>query len=124
VNAPLLTTTLLLLPGGAELALPENSVKFKAALSHAIRNKKAKILMLSDTALVPEDVVQQTYPYKNVLLIESETIVTADDAWAAAAQMLDNHLPTVSTAGFDFQVVKMEYIAAKYEDFERLAKFM
>lgn len=117
-------TTLFLIPGGQELALPDNAAKFKNALRHSAVNKKAQIIMLADNALVPEEVVQAGHSYKNVLLIESETIATADDAWEALQQMLDGHLPVISSAGFDYQVVELQYIDIKYEDFERLEKFM
>ena len=118
------TTTLFLLPGGQELALPDNASKFTKVLRHAVLNKKAQIIMLADKAIVPEETVQTAQQYKNVLLIESDTIVTEHDAWQALEQTLENHLPVISTMGFDYQVVQMEFINVKYEDFERLAKFM
>jgi len=118
------TTTLFLLPGGQELALPDNAAKFTKVLRHAVFNKKAQIIMLADKAIVPEETVQTAQQYKNVLLIESDTIVTEHDAWQALEQTLENHLPVISTMGFDYQVVQMEFINVKYEDFERLAKFM
>lgn len=117
-------TTLLLIPGGADLALPQNSAKFKNALEYAVHNKTAQIIMLADKAVIPEETVQTSRKYKNVLLIESDIIVTEQDAWYAAENMLQNHLPILSESGFDYQVVTMEFIDVKYEDFERLAKFM
>lgn len=119
-----LTTTLFLIPGGQELALPDNTAKFTKALRHAVLSKKAQIIMLADKALVPEETVQTAQHYKNVLLIESDSIVTEYDAWQVLEQTIETHLPVISTFGFDYQVVKMDYINVKYEDFERLAKFM
>jgi len=117
-------TTLFLIPGGHEIALPDNTAKFTKALHNAVLNRKAQIIMLADKALVPEEKVQTAQHYKNVLLIESDTIVTEEDAWQAIEQTLEGHLPVVSTMGFDYQVVQMEFIDVKYEDFERLAKFL
>lgn len=122
--APQLKTTLLLIPGGRELALPENGVKFKTALQYAVANKTAQIIMLANEAVVPEKIVQSKYDFKNVLLIESHKITTTDDAWQFAGQLLEDHLPVLSEAGFDYQVVKMEFVKIAYEDFERLAKFL
>jgi hypothetical protein len=119
-----LKSTLFLLPGGHELALPDNAAKFTKALRHAVISKKARILMLADNPLVPDETVQTSQQYKNVLLIESDSIETEEDAWKAIEQTLEGHLPVVSTFGFDYQVVQMEFIDVKYEDFERLAKFM
>lgn len=124
MTTDLLKTTLLLIPGGQGLALPDNAAKFKSALKHSVLNKKAQIIMLADDVLVPEEIVQETYPYKNVLLIESETITTTDDVWEAAYRLLDGHLPAITSSGFDYQVIQMELVDIKYEDFERLAKFM
>lgn len=117
-------TTLFLIPGGQELALPDNTAKFTKALRHSVLSKKAQIIMLADEALVPEETVQTAHHYKNVLLLESDTIVTEQDAWNAIEHTLENHLPVISTLGFDYQVVQMEFVDVKYEDFERLAKFM
>lgn len=119
-----LKTTLFLIPGGQELALPDNAAKFTKALRHSVLSKKAQIIMLADEAVVPEETVQTAQQYKNVLLIESDAIVTEQDAWHVLQQKLDGHLPVISTLGFDYQVVQMEFIDVKYEDFERLAKFM
>jgi hypothetical protein len=124
VIAPELKTTLLLIPGGRELALPQNGVKFKTALQHAVANKTAQIIMLADEAVVPEKIVQSKYDFKNVLLIESDKINTTDDAWLLANHILEDHLPVLSEAGFDYQVVKMEFVKVAYEDFERIAKFL
>jgi hypothetical protein len=123
VNADHLKTTLLLIPGGSELSLPANANKFRQALEQGLLNNTIEIIMLADKALIPEKVVQSKYKYKNVLLIESDKIVTPQDAFTAAHELQDGHLPVLSTAGFDYQVVKMEFIQVKYEDFERLAKF-
>ncbi len=119
-----LQTTLLLIPGGIEISLPQNAAAFKKALQEAILNKTAEIIMLADEVLVPENVVQKRYKYKNILLIESDVINDENDVWDAAKGMLDSHLPVLHTAGFDYQLVNMEYIEVKYEDFERLEKFL
>ncbi|KGO86148.1 hypothetical protein Q765_12585 [Flavobacterium rivuli WB 3.3-2 = DSM 21788] len=119
-----LKTTLFLIPGGQELSLPDNGAKFAKALRHSVLTKKAQIIMLADNALVPEETVQTAQQYKNVLLIESDVIVTEQDAWQVLEQMLEGHLPVISSFGFDYQVVQLEFINVKYEDFERLAKFM
>ena len=124
MNTQNIKTTLLLIPGGSELVLPENSGKFKSALQHALTNRTAKIIMLADEAVVAEEVVQTAYNFKNVLLIETDQIATTDDAWQLAEQMLDNHLPVLTEAGFDYQVVKMEFVTVQYEDIERLSKFL
>lgn len=124
MNAQNPKTTLLLIPAGRELILPEGVAKFKLALQHAIRNRTAQIIMLADVPVVAEEIVQSKYDFKNVLLIESDVIITAEDAWRVAAEMMDDHLPTVSETGFDYQVVKMEFVKVQYEDFERLARFL
>lgn len=124
MSAESLKTTLFLIPGGQEIALPDNTSKFTKALHHAVLNRKAQIIMLADEALVPEEKVQTAQHYKNVVLIESDTIVTQEDAWQTIEKTLEGHLPVVSTMGFDYQVVQMEFIDVKYEDFERLAKFL
>lgn len=124
VNTGPKKTTLLLIPGGADLALPQNSAKFKSALELSITNKTAQVIMLADEAIVPEETVQASRKYKNVLLIESDQIITEDDALNAAKILLTGHLPVLSQSGFDYQVVKMEFVDVKYEDFERLAKFI
>jgi len=80
--------------------------------------------MLADVALIPEEVVQMRYKYKNVLLIESAAIQTREDALEELSKTLDGHLPALQTSGFDYQVVKMEFIEVKYEDIERLSKFV
>jgi len=123
VNAQPLKTTLLLIPGGSELALPEHTNNFKQALTQAIENNTLEIIMLADMPLIPEEVVQSRYKYKNVLAIESDEITTPNDALRVVKQMLKDHLPHLYTSGFDYQVVKMQFIEVKYEDFERLAKF-
>ncbi|MCW4468784.1 hypothetical protein OGH69_07415 [Flavobacterium sp. MFBS3-15] len=120
-----LKTTLFLIPGGRELALPENSDKFRAAMRQAIATHTAKVLMLADTPLVPETEMQAVAKYKNVLAIESDEIYTEEDAWAIAyEEQADNYLPVVADAGYDFQVVRMEPVAVKYEDFEFLEKYI
>ena len=124
MNAQDLKTTLLLIPGGAELALPQNAAKFKAALQHALQNQTAQIIMLADVPVVPEAQVQQQYDFKNVLLIESDAIATPHDAWQVAANMQEGYLPALTEAGFDYQVIKMEFVNVQYEDIERLARFL
>ena len=119
-----LKTTLLLIPGGRELSLPKNAVKFKTVLQQAIVNRSAQIIMLADDAIVPEETVQYKYDFKNVLLIETDTINTTEDAWTVANTLLDGHIPVLCEAGFDYQVTKMEAVKVQYEDFERLAKFL
>lgn len=120
-----LKTTLFLIPGGRELALPENSDKFRAAMRQAIATHTAKLLMLADNPLVPESEMQAVAKYKNVLAIESDEIYTEEDAWAIAyEEQADNYLPIVADAGFDFQVVQMQPVAVKYEDFEFLEKYI
>ncbi|TRW23386.1 hypothetical protein FMM05_14435 [Flavobacterium zepuense] len=116
-------TTLFLIPGGSELQLPENANRFKTILQTAIKERTAEIIMLANTVLIPEEVVQSRGKYKNVLLIESDSIVTTEDAWAAANYTLEGHLPVVYSAGFDYQVIAMEFVKVSYEDFERVAKF-
>lgn len=117
-------TTLLLIPGGRDLSLPKNAIKFKAALQHAIVNKSAQIIMLADNPVVPEETVQQQYDFKNVLLIESDKIDATEGVWSFAIELLEGHLPVLCEAGFDYQVTKMEPVKVQYEDFERLAKFL
>lgn len=120
-----LTTTLLLIPGGRELSLPHHTDAFKAALQNAVAQKSARLIMLADTPLIPENILQRLTPYKNVFLIESDRILTEDDVWQVAGTMLSqNHLPAIVTSGFDYQVIQMQLVDVKYEDFERLAKFM
>lgn len=116
-------TTLFLIPGGSELQLPENANRFKTTLQTTVKERTAEIIMLADTVLIPEEVVQSRGKYKNVLLLESSSIVTAEDAWAAALDTLEGHLPVVYSAGFDYQVIAMEFVKVSYEDFERVAKF-
>ena len=116
-------TTLFLIPGGSELQLPENANRFKTILQTAINERTAEIIMLADTVLIPEEVVQSRGKYKNVLLLDSDSIVTAEDAWAAALHTLEGHLPVIYSAGFDYQVIAMEFVKVSYEDVERLAKF-
>lgn len=124
MNATDFKTTLLLIPGGRELTLPQNALKFKTALQHAIINKSVQIIMLADTPVVPEETVQHTYDFKNVLLIESNSITTTEDVWQLANELLEGHLPVLCEAGFDYQVTKMEPVKVQYEDFERLARFL
>jgi len=124
VTTPEIRTTLLLIPGGRDLSLPQNATKFKTSLQHAVLNKTAQIIMLADTPIVPEETVQQKYDFKTVLLIESDGIASVDDVWTFANQLLDGHLPLLCEAGFDYQVTKMEPVKVQYEDFERLAKFL
>ncbi len=120
-----LKMTLFLIPGGRELALPEHSDKFRAAMKQAIAGHTAKLLMLADTPLVPEAEMQSNAKYKNVLAIESCEILTEEDAWAIAyEEQADNYLPTVADTGYDFQVIRMEPVAVKYEDFEFLEKYI
>ncbi|WP_294818684.1 hypothetical protein [uncultured Flavobacterium sp.] len=120
-----LKTTLFLIPGGRELSLPENSDKFRAAMKQAIATHTAKLLMLADNAVVPEAEMQSLSKYKNVFAIESDEIFTEEDAWAIAyEEQADNYLPVIADAGFDFQVVSMQPIAVKYEDFEFLEKYI
>jgi hypothetical protein len=81
--------------------------------------------MLADKPLIPESVLQTLSKYKNVLLIESNEIFTEEDAWnAAAAMQSENYLPAVATAGFDYQVIQMEPVTVKYEDFEIIEKYL
>ncbi|MES2485776.1 MAG: hypothetical protein V4581_07490 [Bacteroidota bacterium] len=124
MNALSLKTTLLLIPGGRELSLPQNANTFKKALTEALANNTIDIIMLADKALIPEEEVQMRYKYKNVLLIESDTIHSKEDAFHEVSKTLEGHLPALHTAGFDYQVVKMEFIQVKYEDIERLSKFV
>lgn len=120
-----LKTTLFFIPGGRELALPQNATLFKEAMRNAIANRTVLIVMLADTPLIPEKVLQTLSKYKNVLLIESDEISTEDDAWSAACEMQsENYLPTVASAGFDFQVIQMEPVRVKYEDFEIIEKYL
>ena len=124
MSTPHLKTTLLLIPGGNEILLPHNATAFKNALQNATANKSAEIIMLADEVLIPEEIVQKRYKFKNILLIESDTIQTNQDVWDTVNAILQSHLPVLHTAGFDYQVVNLEYIQVKYEDFERLEKFM
>jgi hypothetical protein len=120
-----LKTTLLLIPGGNGLSLPQNAAAFKVALKEAVIQKSALMVMLADEPLIPEDVLHTLSAYKNVLLIESDTIVTEDDVWAEAAALLsDNHLPQLVTGGFDFQVVQMQPVEVVYEDYEIISKYL
>ena len=120
-----LKTTLFLIPGGRELALPEHSDKFRTTMKQAIASHTAKILMLADDPLVPDEELQALSKYKNVLAIETNEIYTEEDAWAVAYEVqADNYLPVVADAGYDYQVVKMQPVALKYEDFEILEKYM
>lgn len=118
-------TTLFFIPGGRELALPQNAALFKEALKQAVEHRTASILMLADTPLIPDSILQTLSKYKNVLLIESDAIVTEEDAWnVAAAMQSENYLPAIANAGFDFQVVQMEPVTVKYEDFEIIEKYL
>lgn len=120
-----LKTTLFLIPGGRELALPENSDKFRAAMKQSIATHTAKLLMLADTPLVPDAELQKLSKYKNVLAIETDAIQIEEDAWCMAYEaQADNYLPVIADSGFDFQVVQMQPVAIKYEDFEILEKYL
>lgn len=122
---PDIQTTLLLIPGGSELALPQNTQLFKQALQDSIQQKSARIIMLADDPLIPEDVLHTLSKYKNVLLIESDTIATEDDLWREAAALLSpNHLPAIATSGFDYQIIEMRHIDVKYEDYEIISKYL
>ncbi len=121
----ILKTTLFFIPGGRDLALPENSEKFRVAMKQAIAGHTAKIVMLADTPLIPDKELQALSKYKNVLAMETNEIYTEEDAWAAAYEVqADNYLPVIADAGFDFQVIRMQPVALKYEDFELLEKYM
>ena len=118
------TTTLILIPGGRELSLPEHSEKFRSTLRESLTNRTAKIMMLANKPLIPEKVLHTLSKFKSVLLIESDEIKSEDDAWRIATdEQADNYLPVVSSAGFDFQVIRMELVAVKYEDFEIVDRF-
>lgn len=120
-----LYSTLLLIPGGSELALPENSARFKTAVKEAVTQKSARVIMLADDPLIPEEVLHTLSKYKNVLLIESDRIASEDDLWKEAAALLtDNHLPQLVTGGFDFQVVQMQAVDVVYEDYEIISKYL
>lgn len=120
-----LYSTLLLIPGGSELALPENSARFKNAVKEAVTQKSARVIMLADDPLIPEEVLHTLSKYKNVLLIESDRIASEDDLWTEAAALLtDNHLPQLVTGGFDFQVVQMQAVDVVYEDYEIISKYL
>ncbi len=94
-------------------------------MKQAIATHTAKLLMLADNAVVPEAEMQSLSKYKNVFAIESDEIFTEEDAWAIAyEEQADNYLPVIADAGFDFQVVSMQPIAVKYEDFEFLEKYI
>lgn len=118
-------TTLFLLPGGRELALPEHTDNFKNAMQQAVAERTAHIMMLADTPLIPEDELHTLAKYKNVFLIESDEIITEDDAWRVAYEMQAQHfLPNIVTSGFDFQVIQMQPVRVKYEDFEIVDKYV
>ncbi|RZM08564.1 MAG: hypothetical protein EOO88_50040 [Pedobacter sp.] len=118
------TTTLILIPGGRELSLPEHSEKFRSTVRKSLANKTAKIMMLANKPLIPEKVLHTLSKFKSVLLIESDEIESEDGAWRIATnEQADNYLPVVSSAGFDFQVIRMELVAVKYEDFEIVDRF-
>ncbi|SFQ50211.1 hypothetical protein SAMN05444144_10654 [Flavobacterium akiainvivens] len=115
----------MLIPGGSELSLPQNTGRFKTALTEAVSQKSALIIMLADNPLIPEDVLHTISKYKNVLLIESAAIATEDDVWREAAAMLsDNHLPQMVSNGFDYQVVQMQLVDVVYEDYEIISKYL
>lgn len=81
--------------------------------------------MLADEPVVPEMELHRNANYKTVLLIESGGIRDEDDAFRIALDMqADNYLPVVASTGFDFQVIQMEEVAVKYEDFEILEKYL
>lgn len=120
-----LKTTLLLIPGGSELALPQNGSLFKQAFYDAVAQKSALIIMLADEPLIPEDVLHTLSSYKNVLLIESDAIENEADLWREAAALLtENHLPQLATSGFDYQVVQMQRVDVVYEDYEIISKYL
>ncbi len=122
---PEIKTTLLLIPGGSELSLPQNTPQFKQAFYDAIMKKSALIIMLADNPLIPEDVLHTLSSFKNVLLIESDTINTEDDLWREAQLLLtENHLPQLATSGFDYQVVQMQRVDVVYEDYEIISKYL
>ncbi|MEL1242877.1 hypothetical protein AAEO56_01275 [Flavobacterium sp. DGU11] len=118
-------TTLFLIPGGRELALPEHSEKLRSAMVESITERTAKIMMLADKPLIPEKQLHTIAKYKTVLLIETDQIYNEDDAWGVAFEVqADNYLPVIESAGFDFQVIRMEAVAVKYEDFEIIDKYL
>jgi hypothetical protein len=118
-------TTLFLIPGGRELALPENADKLRNAMKEALASRTATIIMLADKPLLPENELQSMARFKNVLALETNAINNEEDAWSMGYEsQADNYLPVLADAGFDFQVVKMKPVAIKYEDFEILEKYM
>lgn len=118
-------TTLLLIPGGSGLALPQNSSKFRQAVAFALQNETARVIMLADDPLVAEEDLHAMPGYKNVLLIESDRIADEQDAYMEARKMLGNeYLPALASSGFDFQVVQMERVGVAYEDFEIVDKYI
>lgn len=120
-----LKTTLILIPGGEELALPGNTDRLRRAMHIALTYRTARIIMLADAPVMPEKALQRSGSYKNVLLIESDAIHDEDDAWRIALEsQAENYLPIVADAGFDFQVIRMEPVAVKYEDFEIIEKYL
>jgi hypothetical protein len=122
---PEIKTTLLLIPGGSELSLPQNAADFKKAVCDAVEQKSALIIMLADVPLIPEEVLHTLSTYKNVLLIESDVITTEADLWREAATLLtDSHLPQLATSGFDYQVVQMQHVDVVYEDYEIISKYL
>ena len=120
-----LKTTLILIPGGEELTLPENADTLRKAMLVSLEYKTARILMLADESIIPDKVLQTLAKYKTVLLIESNEITDEEDAFRVALeQQSENYLPVVASTGFDFQVIQMELVPVKYEDFEILEKYL
>ena len=120
-----LKTTLILIPGGEELTLPENAERLRKAMRVSLEYKTARILMLADESIIPDKVLQTLAKYKTVLLVESNEITDEEDAYRVALeQQAENYLPVVASTGFDFQVIQMEPVPVKYEDFEILEKYL
>lgn len=118
-------TTLIHIPGGEELSLPHNAERLRKAMRVSLEFKTARILMLANEPIIPDKVLQTLAKYKTVLLIESDEIIDEEDAYRIALeQQAENYLPAVASAGFDFQVIQMEPVPVKYEDFEILEKYL
>ncbi|MFP9115408.1 hypothetical protein ACLI1A_15835 [Flavobacterium sp. RHBU_3] len=118
-------TTLLLIPGGSELALPQNSGKFRQAVAYALQTETARVIMLADDPLLDDKDLHAMPGYKNVLLIESDAIADEQDAYTEARKLLgSDYLPAIADSGFEFQVVQMERVGVAYEDFEFVDKYL